>query len=244
MRNYGIRLAASKHRTFLKERARSGAALAIIAIALTTVATPQADLATAVAGERRVSTRAMPAGGVTSQERFLFYSKRNPAVGIENTSSPHSVDLLMDAASAHAGSGYFYDGSGWVSDAPIATTDDWWGASTVIPAGRTLVLPKGIYTVSAYVDYVGDVGDGNIGFFWYSAAPLAGDELGQAPYYLPGFPGGAVSSSRDGFFATGILAHFDDTPVPFVFRFSAYPATPGLSIQDYSFMVQKIGNVA
>lgn len=181
---------------------------------------------------------------IAAHERFVFYSRTNPAVGIGNTGSSFSPYLQLDQASARRAAGYFYDGGLWASSSSVETTSDWTGTDDVVPAGRALVLPKGIYAVSAYLDHEGDMGNGSITLTWYSASPVVGDELGQPPYYLPGFPGGAVATGHDGFVANGILAHFSDTPVPFLFSFSAYPQIPGVTIQDYSIMVQKISNVA
>ena len=181
---------------------------------------------------------------IAPYERFVFYSRNNPSVGIESTGSSHSTYLQMDQASARPAAGYFYDGAAWASGSPVATTSDWMGTEEAVPAGRALLLPKGIYAVSAYLDHEGNMGNGSIALSWYSASPVVGDELGQSPYYLPGFPGGAVAAEHDGFVANGILAHFSDTPVPFLFSFSAYPSTPGVTIQNYTIMVQKIGIVA
>lgn len=181
---------------------------------------------------------------IASYERYVFYSRTNPPVGIESTGSSYSTYLQFDQASARRAAGYFYDGGAWASSSTVGTTSDWVGTDEVVPAGRALVLPKGIYAVSAYLDHEGDMGNGSIALAWYSAAPVIGDELGQPPYYLPGFPGGAVAAEHDGFVANGILAHFSDTPVPFFFTFSAYPSTPGVTIQNYTIMVQKISNVA
>lgn len=206
---------------------------------------------TATAGDRRVSPggrhtsgRARPLSPpVTQEDRFMFYSKTNPAVGIEGTPSPHSVYLQFDQGSARAREGYFYDGSAWASTSAAPTTEDWWGDASGVPAGRTLVLPKGIYAISAYVDHVGHMGGGSIALNWYSTVPLEDDQLGQTPYYSPGFPGGVVASEHDGFVVNGVLAHYNDSPAPFAFSFSAYPPRSDVSIQDYSIMVQKIGSV-
>ncbi len=125
----------------------------------------------------------------------------------------------------------------------METTSDWTGTDDVVPAGRALVLPKGIYAVSAYLDHEGDMEREHHADL---VQRIAGRRrrTRQPPYYLPGFPGGAVATGHDGFVANGILAHFSDTPVPFLFSFSAYPQIPGVTIQDYSIMVQKISNVA
>jgi hypothetical protein len=181
---------------------------------------------------------------VASFERYVIFSRNNPQVGIESTGSSFSTYLQFDQASARSAAGYFYDGGAWASSSTVASTSDWTGTDEAVPAGRALVLPKGIYAVSAYLDHEGNMGNGSIALTWYSLSPVVGDELGQAPYYMPGFPGGAVAAEHDGFVANGILAHFSDTPVPFVFSFSAYPPTPGVTVQNYTIMVQKISNVA
>lgn len=251
---------AARSRAF---RIRGGAKLAVTVMAVLAVIAPwgqtpglarhrSGDAAgTQIVGPYESGGRThgvAPAVGATqaiaSFERFVFYSRTNPPVGIESTGSSFSTYLQLDQASARRAAGYFYDGGAWASSSTVSTTSDWMGTDEVVPAGRALVLPKGIYAVSAYLDHEGNMGNGSIALTWYSASPVVGDELGQPPYYLPGFPGGAVAAEHDGFVANGILAHFSDTPVPFFFSFSAYPPTPGVTIQDYSIMVQKIGNVA
>lgn len=182
----------------------------------------------------------------SSEERFMFYSISNPAVSvIQGAASADPSELLLNQASARAQDGYFSDESGWVNDEVIPTIVDWAGHTDGIPIGRALVLPRGTYWVSFYVDLNGvHTPSDNVILSWYSAIEPVSDVLGKPPFYTPGFPGYATGMRRgDTFQCAGLLAHFDADPLPFTFALSAAPVNATLDISDYGLFVAKINDV-